>query len=374
MNRSYKNDLIQLKSYNNKKKILYSVIIKDRSILKGVRFIEDDNKICVDYIPRNIKKNNIENVNKIQKGDILIKINNICIQSLDIFTKLVDKPNLNLTFLNPKLYKKQFKLLNNTNDSKLIRQQYYKYQLNLELIEKNYYSKKIQQLYRFYLIKKRKKEFIYNQIQDLSTRYVNVQIIKGIKYYLNSVKLAFLIKKLYFSKLFRDKQHLQNETDILKSINNLNQVNIESLKYNNFEKDEQLFNSENRYRIKCRSLSCKYSKDKLELDETYRNELDIQWKKFEQHREQENLNILKTGIILENKSKKYIFKLNNNNIELVNCKNNKISKYTFDQIKYILAKNNDSIIIINNKFKTEYLVENKYRNLIVNYFNTNIST
>ena len=199
-------------------------------------------------------------------------------------------------------------------------------------------------------------------------------MIKGIKYYLNSVKLAFLIKKLYFSKLIRDKHHLQNETDILKSINNLNQVNIESLQYNNFEKNEQLFNSETRHRIKCTSLSCKYSKDKLDLDETYHNELAKQWKKFEQHREQDNLNILKTGIILENKNKKYIFKLTNNNIELVNCKNNKISKYTFDQIKYILAKNNDSIIIINKKCKTEYLVENKYRNLIVNYFNTNIST
>ena len=140
MNGSYKDDIIQLNSYINKNKIIYSVFVNDRSQLKGVSFIEKDNKICVDYIPQNIKKNDgIENIKKIQKGDILIKINNIYIQSIDNFTKQVNNENYSLTFINPKLYKKEFKLLNNSNDKKLIRQRYYKYQLNLELIEKNYY-------------------------------------------------------------------------------------------------------------------------------------------------------------------------------------------------------------------------------------------
>lgn len=371
MNRSYKDDIIQLNSYNNKNKIIYSVFVNDRSQLKGVSFIEKDNKICVDYIPKNIKKNDgIENIKKIQKGDILIKINNIYIQSIDNFTKQVNNENYSLTFMNPKLYKKEFKLLNNSNDKKLIRQRYYKYQLNLELIEKNYYSTIIQRCCEKFLNKKRDREYLYMQIHDMSVRYVNVQIINGIKYYKNSIKLVNLIRKMYFSKLIRDKQNLKNEKEILNSINNLNKYNIENLKNENIEKDELLFNNKIRNRLKWKSLSFKHTKEKLELERTYFNELDRQTKIIEEMKDNEKMDILKSGIVIENNNKKYIFKINNC-IEIINCKNNKISKYTFEQIKYILAKNNDSIIIMGDSFSNEYIVESKYRNLIVSYFHTN---
>lgn len=371
MDFSYKNDLIKLRSYINKKKIIYSIFIKDRSILTGLRFIEKNNKIIIDNIPKKIKKSNIENIKYLQKGDILIKLNNnICVQTLENFTKLINTPNIILTFLNPKLYTKQFKMLNRTKDDKLIRQRFYKYQLHVELIDKTISAIKIQKCYRSFFKKQQKKNIRTNLIKEISQKYINKQLDISINYHLNGIKLATLIKKLYFSKLIRDKQQLKNETDILKSINHLNQNNIESLKYENDDKDDLLLYTETRHRIKCKSLLCKYSKDKLDLDETYHTELNRQWNTFEKQIEQDNLDILITGILLRNKKKNYIFKLQNNNIELVNCKNNKINKYTFDQIKYILAKNNDSIIIINENSTNEYYVENKYRNLIVNYFNS----
>ena len=374
MNRSYKNDLIQLNSYNNKNKIIYTVFVKDRSLLKGVRFIETDNKICVEYIPKNVKKKDkIENIKKIQKGDILIKINNIYIKSIEKLSKLVDGENYSLTFMNPKLYNKEFKLLNNMNDKKLIRQRYYKYQLNMELIEKNYYTTIIQRYCKQYLYKKREREHICKQIHDISVRYVNIQIVNGIRYYKNSLKLANLLRKLYYSKLLRDKQNLENEKEILSSINNLNKFNIENLKNENIEKDELLFNSKMRYRMKWKSLAFKHTKEKLELERIYFDELERQTKIIEKMKDNEKMDILNTGILIENIKKKFILKVNEDNIEIIDCKNNKVNKYIFEQIKYILAKNNDGIIIIGESFENEYKVESKYRNLIVNFFHTNKS-
>ena len=369
IDQSCKNKLIKLDSLISKKKIFYTVVIQDRSDIKGLLFIEQNNNIFLKQIPKDIKKKNIQNIKCLCNGDILIQINDRLIQSISDIESFfsnkseLDNKSIELSFIKIKLYNKIFNKINTNSDKKIIMQQFLKSQLHNEIYIKNINALKIQNWFRVLLSNKQKFLDYCNIIYKLSEKFVNNTINTSINHYKNSLRLVHLLKKLYFSKLITNKIKLEERIEKLEEINQIHTCALSTIEE---DFDEEIFRIQMRNKIKEVSLYYEYNKKKLLADKEFENILNDNEFDYMKRIKLKNVELLKNGIQIQDKPQKkyYIFKYNNNCIEIINCKNNKKNNYLYDHIK--LSFNNSIMNIVSNNNTLEFYVNKIYKDIIMN--------
>tara|TARA_B100001248_G_C27397738_1_gene466940 strand:+ start:1210 stop:2322 length:1113 start_codon:yes stop_codon:yes gene_type:complete len=342
---SYKTKLIKLNSFINKNKTIYNIVISERADLAGVQFSDTNYYVQVTKIPKKIKKKLISNINSLSEGDILIKINNKFIKKISDLERLFGNSisNIELTFINIDLYKKELNKINSIKDNKIIITQYLKDILHNELQEKNKNAIIIQHKYKDFLYKKQQYQELCEIIHDIADQFIKKTIDFGINTYLNSVKLTKLVKKIYFSKLIKDKIKLKTDIDILQNINLIYKNNLENLED---EFDEELFRIDLRHKIKRNSLKYDFYQQKIDSDKKFTGILLENENYYIKKDKEKNIKLLESGILIEsvNKKQNNILKINNNIIEITNCKNNKTQTYPIIETKSSIVDNKLSIV------------------------------